>query len=331
MSIAQKIRRHAWLWLVVGSVLALLPALALAWIALFYVPETPRKVDVAGARGADRPPGGLVVVEGLMNPLDLGQQIETHYRTRLRIKTSERVVARYQGLFVGERVMVVQSPDGFDTPIVTGRLRPLKDDLRRELSELKDMLHPWMLVEDGPATLDGAWVILPMLMVPGLAGALLGGAFLARPELHPTARVLGRFGRWDDVASRVDEDMQDHGKRLADGKVLVSPRWVVAGHQVLRVGDLLCIRCDMPIRAGDPATLVLFTAGESTSQIHLPADDARTLLGVVQAAAPWVLVGGSEIYALWSRERKALVGLLAERRQQLLKASGSPRPGEGIS
>lgn len=267
-----------------------------------------------------------MIVEGLMNSLDLADRIESHYRTRLRIKTSERVVARYQALPVGDRIMVVESRHGVDAPVVTGRLRPLKDDLRRETLEpllneapdLRGRIHPWMLVQDGPVTMEGAWFILPMLMVPGLVAAMLGGAYSRWPGQHPAARRLSRFGRWDDVASRVDEDVQDHGIRLEGGRFLVSPRWVVAGLQVLRVGDLVCVRRDRPLRKRDPATVVLYTAAESTPRLYLPVEDARTLLRSIQAAAAWVLVGGPEVTASWGRDRKALVDLIGEHRKAIL-------------
>ncbi len=251
----------------------------------------------------------------------------------------DTVFARYLAAPAGDRWLLVKVPGRHEGDSFTGVFAALSGEERdrvvaafaRANGVNAERFLPFRLdcTEDGRRPLVAGLFFLTVLFVPGLVLTALGLRRLFRPETHPLARALARFGPPAEVA-----DALGAGRPLRLGPVEFSGDWLVcrsprAGYAVFRVADLVWVhklletvnrtplhRIKLYDRHG-----VLFTGRGR-------ADVVEAAYAAVRERVPWVLAGWDErIARQWQDDPASLVPRVEERRQEMqANHEGRPEP-----
>lgn len=288
---------------------------------LYQSPTTP---DLSQVSADERPPSGLVSIKGSGPTLPLAQQVRT--KKVLGVKTDESVEAEFAILPVGDRLLMLESSGAQGEGPLVGRLSVIPDVLRREIvgplyqaqPDLRGRLLPWILTVEEPVSVPWwGWIAAAVLGIPGLLLASSGLRRLVAPSSHPTARYLGRFGSWREVAAGVDAEATASATGFCKGEVLVTPHWVLHGHQVMRLEDLAWVCHTPPSEGSQWASVALHTRYEPYTLIMATESDAQALASTLAAAAPWAEVGcQDELSTRWYQDKKNFLAQVEERRSR---------------
>jgi hypothetical protein len=161
---------------------------------------------------------------------------------------------------------------------------------------------------------------LALFLAPGLALVLLGLRRSRRPDTHPLARALRRFGPPAEIANAIDG--ADRHLRL--GPVEFAGDWLLcdssgSGYTVFRANDLVWVHKLIETVNGRPLhRLKLYDRLGVRYEGRGSEDKIEATVAAVTQRLPWLVVGWDERVAKqWKDDPASLVPRVEERKQEL--------------
>jgi hypothetical protein len=339
--IAGRIRERGRMALLWGLVF-LAGAAGIAWksreaIALGLAQPHPVSADdLASPETVDRLAGRPVTVES-DEVVDTG--VMEGYANR-----RDRVLARYLVVRVGDHHLLVKASAshqgnrfaGLLTGISSAELEKAVTPFIHEHSLREGSFLPAQLnctVDTSRGLVVGGFFIA-LFLAPGIFWTGLGMWRLLRPQSHPLARALQRFGRPAEVADAIGQS----GQPVRVGPVEIAGDWLVcrsrqSGVVVFRNDDLVWIhklletvnrRSLHRVKIYDRNGMRFVGAGS--------ADEIDAVVAAITERLPWLVVGWDErVDKQWKEDPASLVPRVAERREELLarRQAGTGAPATG--
>jgi hypothetical protein len=161
-----------------------------------------------------------------------------------------------------------------------------------------------------------------VFVVPGLVLLAIGLRRLVRPETHPLAKALERFGRPAEIAETID--LSDRPLRL--GPIELAGDWLIcnsrqSGYVVFRVSDLVWIH--QLIETVNRTPLHRIKLYDRLGKMFIGGgrpDVIGALAAAVTGKVPWLVIGWDErVDKQWKEDAASLVPRVEERRQELMQ------------
>lgn len=267
--------------------------------------------------------------------IDTGAQyIRTDDRGR------ETVEATYPALIIGDRLLLVKTPNSTALTTYSGALVAIPDDVQREIIDDLESLEPDLKGVFLPYMLDatsfrangyiGLGIAIPLLLLCAV-GLVLAARRSQEPETHPIMRRLATYGMADDMARQIEHELLM--PRATRHNVRITERWVVyskgATFDAMRLQDVLWVYKHVTktkyygvITVAKHYAVHLHDRHGRVMKIAL-RKEARTneVLEMIMAAAPWVIAGfDSNIEQAWKKQRPELIAAVEQRRQQAISS-----------
>jgi hypothetical protein len=267
---------------------------------------------------------------------DVRRQLDKYTKREI----SSEVTARYSFLVVDDKLLLVKhAPNDTVGTHCSGWLQAAPDDVRTGII-IK-------AIAEEPA-LNG--VILPALLYAngsriggyaGLAGLALVGLFAGwnlskavgrtnRPDRHPAARALLRYGVPDDVAAAIGAEADDRAECAEFNGATLTKSWLLLpsrfGLAVKHLGDTVWTfkavtkhsYNGIPTGKTYAAVYCDRHGGRRSIPVRTEQQAEELVLAIVRRV-PWTLAGYTpELEQHWNSRRAALVAAVDERRQQLI-------------
>jgi hypothetical protein len=327
----------------IGAVALAVAATARYWYDFALGPFPADEAALAAIKDAGEPLKYWLTVKG-ERTVDTGiTRVETtkdKYSGRVK---SERTVAKYLALIVGDRLLIVRaSPSAREgTTQFTGSLARHAGDVQaRVAGEIRRQdagltLYPYMLEAD-----DG-------FRTPGYVGIAIGGLALligarnvkkaverwADPTRHPASVALAAHGDAGELAAKLDAEAAGAGVSRIGG-VTVTASWLLRrtafALRPVRLEDVVWVHKKVTkhsvnfIPTGKTYEAVI--VDRSGGSVSVQANEARTnqLLEHVTRRAPWAIGGWSQdLAAAWKSNRASVVAAVDERRKKLAAAAAA--------
>jgi hypothetical protein len=253
------------------------------------------------------------------------------------------VTADYTALVLDDKLLVVKhDPGASPGHQAIGRLIDVPDNLRREFiaptvaknPDLADAFLPVMIDATGFRT--GGYVMLALGVPAGLLAAWNLRRSLARrgrPDWHPVAKSLLRYGLQDDVARQIDDESQNPDECVTVGKLKLTKSWLLLpttfGLKVRHLGEAVWAYKTVTkhsvnfIPTGKTYAVVChFRDGSAeTITVRSEVQSEDVVLALFQRV-PWMLAGyGDDIQQAWKRNRPEVLNAVEARRQHLLNTA----------
>lgn len=241
-----------------------------------------------------------------------------------------KIQARYLAVRAGERWLLAKVPADHEGNSFTGLVTDVSSEERSRAiaSFARDhgvdaaLFLPFLvdetLVPDRPAVTG--LLFLVVFLSTGIVLSLSGLRRLRRPETHPLARALSRFGPPAEVADAIDRS----GQPLRLGPIEFAGDWFICqaprtGLTVFRADDLVWVHALVETVNRTPLhrvklydrTGVVFTGRGRQDVIE-------AVVATVKAKLPWLVAGWDERVAKeWRDDPASLVPRVEERREEL--------------
>jgi hypothetical protein len=201
------------------------------------------------------------------------------------------------------------------------------DPLVEKAPGLKAVLLPYVV--DTSTRHFHFWAVTGLLAVAVLLGTGLSLIVRAlrrtvRPERHPLAQALERFGPSHEVAAAIGQEARV-GPVLRVGPVDFVGRWVICsapkGYKVFRLDDLVWVHKLVVRGQGTQYWAKLFDRHGVSFEVCGKEGKIDGILAAVAAQAPWLIAGyDPRLEQLWKEDPAGLVGYVEQRRQAHRKA-----------
>jgi hypothetical protein len=250
----------------------------------------------------------------------------------------DKIQARYLAVAAGDRWLLVKAPVDHEGSSFTGLVTDLNTDERTKViagfarargidpAQFLPFQLDETLVPDRPAV--AGLLFLVVFLGTGVVLTAVGLRRLRRPETHPLARALERFGPPAEVADAVGRS----GQPLRVGPIEFSGDWFVCqaprtGWTVFRVDDLVWVHALQETINRTPLYRVkLYDRGGVMFVGRGRKDVIEAAVATVTAKAPWLVVGWDERVAKeWQADPASLVPRVEERREEL-RARAAKQP-----
>ncbi len=242
------------------------------------------------------------------------------------------VAARYFAAPVEGRWVLVKTPAGHQGSSFTGTPDSIGRDERERVTQPFARDNDF---DEGlflPVRVDGtrdigrdagaALFFVVAFLGSGLVLVGLGLRRILRPQTHPLAKALARFGPPAEVAAEVDAGPRP----LRLGPVEIAGDWLVchsrqSGCVVFRTDELVWVhKLVVTINGKDSPRLKLYDRRGVRFEGGGKADAVDAAIAAVTNRVPWVVVGWDErVERQWADDAASLVPRVEERRQELLE------------
>lgn len=248
---------------------------------------------------------------------------------------SQKVDAEYFIAKIGNKWLLVKSPDPTPRSEYTGALVRTPSDVRAQFQPVldkhnlkwDDVFLPYSLDATGFNT--RGFVILAaslLLAFIGIAAIPRGLRRLRDPSVSPVARTLQKYGsRPEVVASQIDNDFAQSRKEWSWPSLMLSKSWLLKptlyGLAVMNLDDLVWSyekvvrrRVDF-IPIGKNYSAVICDRHGQTIEHAAKRKAVASVLEELAKRAPWAVVGYSkEIEQMFKKNRAGFVAAVEERR-----------------
>jgi hypothetical protein len=242
----------------------------------------------------------------------------------------DKVAAHYFALRAGDRWLLAKVPSASDGAAFTGIFAAVnareRDRVIAPFARDNQIDEQLFLPIELDGTVDtsrglvAGLFLTALFLAPGLALVFLGLRRLRRPETHPLAQALRRFGPPAEVANAID--LSDRHLRL--GPIEFAGDWLICdaprtGYTVFRGGDLVWVHRLIETVNGKPLHRVkLYDRLGMRFEGRGREDTLEAAVATVTARWPWLVVGWDERVAQeWRDDPASLVPRVEERREEL--------------
>jgi hypothetical protein len=244
-------------------------------------------------------------------------------------KRRDKVLARYLTARAGDRWLLVKVPVSDQGSTFTGFLGDISEDEFKKVIERfseDNEIDPKLIL---PFCLDGTvdtrrgvivgLFFLIAFLVPGLVLTARGLRQLRRPETHPLARALQRFGPPAEVANTICWP----GEPLRLGPIEFAGDWLVctsprAGLTVFRCADLVWVhKLVLTVNRTPLHRLKLYDRLGVLFEGRGRADLIELAVAAITQRLPWLVIGWDErVEKQWQDDPASLVARVEEQRKE---------------
>jgi len=285
----------------------------------------------------------FVRAEGPLLPTGLVQ--ETTLRLFRGAVENKSVSASYMAMLTAGRILVVKVTPEFSGRVVLGRLLPLPETVRAQLSsdtagasgDSGRGFYPYLLEQRGYGWLDANIFVIVGAPLFILALPLLGWVAWksARVERHDSMKRLARLGPLPAVVGRIETALAMAGRAARVGPLWITPEWIVGlsptvlvypGSELVGIGLVTSVSKSGG-RVETKHSLHFWARGEMLSEtLEVSAAEAQAVLEAAARAMPWATVEDAALFEKrWAQDRAACAREADECRRAV-KASGGPPP-----
>jgi hypothetical protein len=306
----------------------------LLWKVVYNLFAGPFPVDEQALAAIDRP--------GSVSRYFVTFEAKNYRPTDVTVRTDKDPTpfAAYVLVPVQDRWLVVRRYTSQKGDILTGTLAAPSAEERdkvfgsqiRRAPGRKEVL-PYVVDANQGVFYMGAVAELVLLLVPlGLGGWLVVRALRRtwRPERHPIARALARFGTPREVADAIEQET-GAVQRLRVGPVEFRGRWLLCralgqGYKVFCLDDLVWVyKLIMRINGVPHYWARLFDRHGESFQVRSSENRVNAILSGVAVQAPWLITGyGEALEQAWKSNPASLIGAVEQRRQKFFREQGPP-------
>lgn len=265
------------------------------------------------------------------------QEVERRVSKYTGETKSETVTANYWALVIEQKLLLVKTPNTDESKEFIGALIALPENAREKIvneaeaqvPSLQGVFLPLMLDATNFRTFGyiGLAMGIPLL---GLGIWNLSKVAQRRKNIdnHPIMNDLKRFGSPQDVAAKIDSELQIAGNKSDIGVVTITRSWLLKpsffGLDIQNLNEIVWIYKSVTthykyfIPVGKTYAVVVCNRQGGTLEIAGKEQDIHKIIEQIITYVPWVLAGFSqELQEVWQKNCSEMIEFVDVKRQEL--------------
>jgi hypothetical protein len=260
-------------------------------------------------------------------------------------RAGDAVTAYYYAAQIGDRLLLVKSPQATQATQFAGALVPTSSEEQMQVVARLEAKNPKLHSAFLPCMLDatgfrnaGYWGLgigVPLLLL-ALWNLQKGLARKANPELHPIVMRLARYGSPQTVAMEIESEVSAEAGAPTPGRVLLTRSWLLRpnpwGLDIRRLEDLAWEYKKVTkhsvnfIPTGKTYSVMIWDKEGKSLEISCKELETQAIIAGVQRRVPWVVAGYSkDAQQLWRKQRAQFLQTVEKRRSAYLAQQKQPQ------
>ncbi|AUT01499.1 hypothetical protein CLI64_14480 [Nostoc sp. CENA543] len=265
------------------------------------------------------------------------QEVEREVSKSTGETKSETVKAHYLALVIEQKLLLVKTPNANDSKEFTGALITLPNDAREKIVNEAEAEFPALRGVFLPLMLDatnfrnsgyiGLGIGIPLFLL-GVWNLFKVVKRKENIENHPIMEDLKRFGSPNDVAFKIDSELQIAGNKSTIGPAQITPSWILRSHffglEILNLNDIVWIYKNVTthykyfIPVGKTYAVVIYNRQGRLLEIPCKEQEVTSIIEQVITYVPWVIAGYSqELQEVWQKNFSQMIEFVDMKRQEI--------------